>query len=87
MTYEKAAKALVDAGLLDEADVAAAVAALNSSSVEFTYSAWAEAIAKAGLIDKANIEAATTVLENAGEKEEEDDPEAFEDGLMNAGIL
>ena len=87
MTYEKAAKALVDAGLLDEADVGAAVAALDSTSVEFTYSSWAEAIAKAGLIDKTNIEAATTVLENAGEKEEDDDPEAFEAGLMDAGIL
>jgi hypothetical protein len=87
MTYEKAAKVLVDAGLMDDADVAAAVAALDSTSVEFTYSAWAEALVKAGLIEKANIEAATTVLENAGEKEEKDDPKAFEDGLMNAGIL
>ena len=87
MTYEKAAKVLVDAGLLDDADVPAAVAALDSTSVEFTYPAWAEALANAGLIDKANIEAATTVLENAGEKETDDDPEAFEDGLMGAGIL
>ena len=87
MTYEKAAKVLVDAGLLDEADVGAAVTALDSTSVEFTYPAWAEALANAGLIDKANIEAATTVLENAGEKEADDDPEAFEDGLLGAGIL
>jgi len=87
MTYEEAVKTLVDAGLLVKADAGAAVTALASSSVEFTYPAWAKALSKAGLIDEANIEAVTTALENAGEKEAEDDPAAFDDALENAGIL
>ena len=37
MTYEKAVNALVAAGLLDQADEAAAISALNSSTVEFAY--------------------------------------------------
>jgi hypothetical protein len=87
MTYEEAVKTLVDAGLLDKADAGAAAAALASPSVEFTYPAWAEALAKAGLIDEANIEVATTALENAGDKEAEDDPAGFDDALENAGML
>ena len=87
MTYEEAVKTLVDAGLLDKADTGAAAAALALPSVEFTYPAWAEALAKAGFIDEANIEAATTLMENAAEKEAEDDPDGFDDALENAGIL
>ena len=45
MTYEKAVKALVAAGLLDPAKVTAATAVLAGPSVEFTYPVWAEALA------------------------------------------
>jgi hypothetical protein len=86
MTYEKAAKALVDAGLLDQADVGAAIAALGSPSVEMTYPAWAEALVRAGLLTEANLEAAVEVMENAGIAEAEDDSPEFEEGLEDAGI-
>ena len=87
MTYEKAAKALVAAGLLDPAKETAATAVLAGPSVEFTYPDWAEALAQAGLIDKANIEAAADVMEQAGWAEADDDPAGFEKGLEDAGIL
>ena len=58
MTYEKAVKALIAAGLLDQAKETAATAILAGPSVEFTYPAWAEALAQAGLIDKAEVGAA-----------------------------
>ena len=45
--HRKAVNALVDAGLLDQADARRAIAVLGASSVEMTYPAWAEASAKA----------------------------------------
>ena len=73
MTYEKAADALVDAGLLDQTDVGTAIAILVSSSVEMTYPAWAEALVRARLIGEANTEAAIGVMEKAGMAEAKDD--------------
>ena len=87
MTYEKAVNALVAAGLLDPAKVTAATAVLAGPSVEFTYPDWAEALAQAGLIDKAEVGAAADAMEQAGLAEADDDPDAFEAGLENAGIL
>jgi hypothetical protein len=87
MTYEKAAEALVGAGLLDQADTGAAIAALGSTSVEMTYPAWAKALVQAGLLTEANLAAATEVLEKAGIAEAKDDSPGFEEGLENAGIL
>ena len=87
MTYEKAAQALVEAGLLDKTNVASAASVLASTSIDITYPAWAEALAGAGLIGKADIEAAADVMEKAGKAEAEDAPQAFEDGLENASIL
>jgi hypothetical protein len=87
MTYEKAAKALVDAGLLDQADTGAAIAALGSTSVEMTYPAWAEALVRAGLLTEANLKPAIAVMEKAGDAEAKDDSQGFEEGLENAGIL
>jgi hypothetical protein len=87
MTYEKAVNALVAAGLLDKADEASAISALDSSTEAFTYPAWADALAQAGLIDQAEVEAAADAMEQAGVAEAKDDPDAFEAGLENAGIL
>jgi hypothetical protein len=87
MTYEKAVQALVKAGLLDPAQVETAVTVLNQSNVEFTYPDWAEALAKAGLIGVADTDRAADVMEQAGWAEAKDDPEAFEEGLEDAGIL
>ena len=87
MTYEKAAQALVAAGLLKLAQTATAVTVLKQSNVEFTYPAWAEALANAGLIAAAETGAAADVMEQAGWAEAEDDPKAFDEGLENAGIL
>lgn len=87
MTYEKAAQALVAAGLLEPAQTATAVTVLNQSNVELTYPAWAEALANAGLIATAEIGTAADVMEQAGWAEAEDDPKAFDEGLENAGIL
>ena len=87
MTYEKAVQALVTAGLMDQAEVGTAVSALNQTNVEFTYPAWARALAKAGVIAKSDVDSAADVMEEAGQKEAEDDPKAFDEGLMNAGIL
>jgi hypothetical protein len=72
MTYEKAADALVDAGLLDQIDVGTAIAVLVSSSVEMTYLAWAEVLVRARLIDEASTEAAIGVMEKAGTAEAKD---------------
>jgi hypothetical protein len=79
--------AFVAAGLLDKTKVATAVAALNQTNVEFTYPDWAEALAKAGLITESEVDSAADVMEKAGQKEAEDDPKAFDEGLENAGIL
>lgn len=87
MTYKDAASALVDAGLLDKADVGAAVAVWVSPSVELTYPAWAEALARAGLLDEANVAAAAAAMGNAWIAEAQDDPQEFEKDLESAGIL
>ena len=87
MTYGKAVNALVDAGLLDQADARKAIAALGSSSVEMTYPGWAEALVRAGLLNAVNTQAAIAVMEKAGDAEAEDDSPGFEEGLENAGIL
>jgi hypothetical protein len=44
-------------------------------------------LVKAGLLNESNIKTATAALEKSGRAEAEDDPEAFKDGLENAGIL
>jgi len=66
MTYQKAAKALVDAGLLDQADTGTAIAVLGSPSVEMTFPAWAEALVRAGLLAEASLDPAIEVMEKAG---------------------
>jgi hypothetical protein len=87
MTYEKAVKGLVAAGLLEPAWAETAVTVLKKPNVEFTYPDWAEALAKAGLIAAADTDTAADVMEKAGWDEAEDDPEAFDEGLENAGIF
>ena len=87
MTYEKAANALVDAGLLDQTDAGTAIAILVSSSVEKAYPAWAEALARVRLLDEANTQAAIDVMEKAGDAEARDDSPGFDESLENAGIL
>ena len=87
MTYEKAAQALVAAGILDKTQVASAIAVLNSPAVDMTYPDWAETLAKAGLIDKSQVKTAADVMYKAGEVESEKDPNAFKKGLENADIL
>jgi len=87
MTYEKAAQALVAAGILDKTQVASAVAVLNSPAVNMTYPDWAEALASAGLIDKSHIETAADVMYKAGDTENKEDPNDFEEGLEDAEIL
>ena len=87
MTYEKAAQALVAAGLLEPAQVETAVTALDQSNVEFTYPAWAEALANAGLIAATKIDTAANLMEQADWAEAKADPKAFDEGLEGAGIL
>lgn len=87
MTYEKAIEALIEAGLLDPEKKKYAVAALDSPAVEFTYPDWAEALVQAGLIEPSNVKAAANTMQKAGEAEVDQDPDAFEQGLENAGIL
>ena len=87
MTYEKAIEALIEAGLMDPGKKESAIAALDSTAVEFTYPDWAEALAQAGLIESSNLKAAANAMEAAGETEADQDPDAFEQGLENAGIL
>ena len=86
MTYEKAMQALISAGLLDPAQTQSAVTALKKPNVEFTYPDWAEALVNAGLIAASDTDAAANVMEKAGWDEAEDDPDAFEAGLEDAGI-
>ena len=87
MTHEDAAKALVAAGLLDEANAASVPRILDSTSVDFTYPAWADALAKAGLISEADVDAAADTMEKAAWANAEKDPAALDDDLENAGIL
>ena len=87
MTYEKAVKALIDAGVMNEDKTDAAIAALENHSVEFTYPDWAAALANAGVIAQLDVDKAATVMEDAGHKEAEEGGEDYEDALRNAGIL
>ena len=87
MTYEKAVQALVTAGLLDPTQTDSAVSVLKKPNVEFTYPDWAKALAKAGLIAGTDTNTAADVMEKAGWDEAEDDPDAFEEGLEEAGLL
>lgn len=72
MTYEKAAQALVDVGILDQDQLKAAVLALQETNVEITYPAWADALAKAGLIAGKDTAKAVEVMEKAGWAEADD---------------
>lgn len=87
MTHEDEAKALVAAGLLDEANAAAVPQVLDSTTVEFTYPAWAAALAKAGLISAADVDAAADAMEKDAWASAEKNPAGFDDDLENAGIL
>ena len=51
-----------------------------------TYPAWTEALVQAGPLTEANLDRAIEVMEKAGWAEAEDDPDAFEEGLEDAGI-
>ena len=66
MTYEKAAHALVSAGLLDKADADVAVALLVSKSVDLTHHAWPETLVQSWLLDKACVDAAVATMGNRG---------------------
>ena len=87
MTYEKAAQALVNAGLLNESQVETAVTILEKPNIDFTYPDWANALVRAGLIKQSEADKAANVMQEAGQVEMEDDPDAFEADLENAGIL
>ena len=87
MTYEKAVQALVAAGMLDQTKVETAVSVLKKPNVEFTYPDWAKALVKAGLLSQDKANKAADVMEQAQKGESENDPNAFDKGLENAGIL
>ena len=87
MTYEKAVKALVDAGLMNEDKTDAAITVLKGHSVEFTYPDWAEALVKAGVIAGMDKDKAADVMEDAGQKEAKEGGDDFDEALRNAGIL
>ncbi|MFN2122151.1 MAG: hypothetical protein ACK2T4_07105 [Candidatus Promineifilaceae bacterium] len=86
MTYEKAIKALIDAGLIGEDKLEVAVEALEATSVEFTYPDWAEALYTAGVIARLDVEKAIEVMEDTGLKEAQEGGDDFEDALRDAGI-
>ena len=86
MTYEKAVKALINAGLMTEDKLEAAVEALEVPSVEFTYSDWADALYKAGVIAQLDVDKATEVMQAAGRKEAEEGGDDFDEALRDAGI-
>ena len=77
MTYEKAANALVDAGLLDQANAGMAAAVLAWPSADTTYSARASALARAGLLNETKLEAAIDVMVQAGIAEAKDGRPGF----------
>lgn len=87
MTYEKAVKAVIDAGLMSKDKQEAALTALEDHSVEFTYPDWAQALSNAGVIAKLDVEKAADVMQKAGYKEAEEGGEDFDEALRNAGIL
>ena len=62
MTPEKAAHALVSAGLLDRMDADIAVAVLVSRRVDLTCRAWVEALVQAWLLDNACADAAIAAM-------------------------
>jgi hypothetical protein len=86
MTYEKAVKALLDANLISEGKVDAAVGVLKAHSTEFTYPDWAAALVKAGVIAGMDEDKAAEVMMEAGRKEAEEDSDDFDEALRNAGI-
>ena len=87
MTYEKAVKALIDAGLMSKDKREAAIQALKAPSVEFTYPDWAQALQEAGVIAGMDVDKAAEVMQEAGIKEAEEGGEDFDEALSNAGIL
>jgi hypothetical protein len=87
MTYEKAVNALIDAGLMSEDKLEAAIKVLKTPSVEFTYPDWAQALQDAGVIAGMDVDKAAEVMQEAGYKEAEDGGEDFDAALGNAGIL
>jgi hypothetical protein len=87
MTYEKAVKALIDAGLMGDDKREAAIQALEAPSIEFTYPDWAQALLDAGVIAGMDVEKAAEVMQEAGYKEAEEGGEDFDESLRNAGIF
>ncbi len=87
MTYEKAVKALLEANLISEDKVDAAVEALKAHSTEFTYPDWAATLAQAGVIAGMDEDKAAEVMMEAGRKEAEEGGDDFDEALGNAGIL
>ena len=87
MTYEKAVKALIDAGLMSDDKREAAIQALAAHSVEFTYPDWAQALQEAGIIAGLDVDKAADVMQEAGYAEAEKGGEDFDEALRNAGIL
>ena len=67
MTHEKAARALVGAGLLDSIDADVAVAVLVSRSLDRTCHAWVEALVSCPL-DKSCVDAAIAAMGHAGRR-------------------
>jgi hypothetical protein len=86
MTYEKAVKALINAGLMTEDKLEAAVEALEVPSVEFTYPDWADALYKAGVIAQLDVDKAAEVMQAAGLKEAQEGGDDFDEALRDAGI-
>lgn len=88
MTYELAIDALMAAGFLSEADRERALAALSSSSTDFTYPAWAQALVDASVIPGSEASAAADVMEQAARQlEETESQDDLDQSLENAGIL
>jgi beta-lactam-binding protein with PASTA domain len=87
MTYEKAVKALIDAGLMVDDKREAAIQVLAAPSIEFTYPDWAQALQEAGVIAGMDVDKAAEVMQEAGLKEAEEGGEDFDEALGNAGIL
>ena len=67
MTYEKAVKALIDAGLMSKDKREGAIKTLEAPSIEFTYPDWAQALANAGVIAGMDVDKAAAVMQEAGQ--------------------
>ena len=68
VTHEKAARALVSAGLLDKTDADVAVAIRVSRSLDRTCHVWVEALVQAWLLDKSCVDAAIAAMGHAGRR-------------------